>query len=118
MSMVSDKDIPYHMCFDTLANTLRIQLINALGSGPKSVEELVKETKAEQSRVSHSLKMLKTCNYVEIEKKGKQHIYSLKPGAIQEIAIEPKRPLALGLIDKHVEHFCHNECKKMELMSK
>ncbi len=110
---------PYNLCFDTLANELRISILKSLSNGSKSVEEIVKETQAEQSRVSHSLKILKVCNYVEVKKKGKQHIYSLKKGltASTQVNTNSKKPLHLAFLDYHVENFCHNECKKHELLS-
>lgn len=104
---------PYHLCFDTLANELRINIIRALRKGPKSVEELVNITGAEQSRVSHSLKILKTCNYVDVAKEGKKRIYSLKKG-MQKIQGISENINVFDLMNNHIETFCNNECKKLQ----
>ena len=62
---------PYKLCFETLANDLRLQILHELQLGPKSVSELAQALKAEQSRVSHSLEMLRACSYVGAERQGK-----------------------------------------------
>ncbi len=67
----------YHIFFSKLSNKLRIDIISSLEKKPKSVSELSKELKIEQSKLSHALKELKGCNIVKAEQKGKQRIYSL-----------------------------------------
>ncbi len=67
----------YHIFFSKLSNKLRIDIISSLEKRPKSVTGLAKELKVEQSKLSHALKELKSCNIVNFEKKGKQRIYSL-----------------------------------------
>jgi len=67
----------YHVFFSKLSNPLRIKIISSLDKKPKSVSELVKELKVEQSKLSHALMELKSCNIVKVEKKGKQRVYSL-----------------------------------------
>ncbi len=87
----------YHIFFSKLSNKLRINIISSLKEKPKSVGELSKELKIEQSKLSHALKELKDCNIVKAEQKGKQRIYSLSKTII---------PI-LRLID------CHSKnCKK------
>src|SRR3989344_6068792 len=76
---------PYHLCFETLANELRLKIIDNLKEKPLSVEELSKRVGAERSTVSHSLQMLRECSYVDVEKAGKQRVYSLKSGAFEEM---------------------------------
>jgi DNA-binding transcriptional ArsR family regulator len=90
----------YHVFFSKLANPLRIKIISSLDDGGKSVNELVKELKIEQSKLSHALKELKECNIVKVEIKGKQRIYSLSK------SIKP----ILRLIDCHGKNCCV-ECK-------
>jgi DNA-binding transcriptional ArsR family regulator len=67
----------YHIFFSKLSNPLRIDIISSLENKPKSVGELSEELKIEQSKLSHALKELKECNIVQVEQKGKQHIYTL-----------------------------------------
>lgn len=78
-------------------------IIEALISGPKSVSEICRITKQEQSKVSHSLKKLMECNFLEVERKGKQRVYSLNKDTIMPI---------LKLVERHVHKYCGEECKK------
>ncbi len=105
---------PHKLCFETLANDLRLQILTELERGPKSVSELAKGLNAEQSRVSHSLEMLRTCSYVDVEQKGKQRIYSLAEAAH---AHEGEKGLAfMKLMDQHFSQCCGHECKKLQLV--
>ena len=67
----------YHIFFSKLSNPLRIEIIASLDKKSKSVNELIEDLKVEQSKLSHALKELKECNIVNVEKKGKQRVYSL-----------------------------------------
>ncbi len=67
----------YHIFFGKLSNPLRIKIVSSLEKKPKSVTQLSKEIKIEQSKVSHALKGLKECRIVQFKQKGKQRIYSL-----------------------------------------
>lgn len=71
------KSSTYHVFFSKLSNPLRIKIITSLDEKSKSVTELTKELKVEQSKLSHALRELKGCNIVAVEKKGKQRIYRL-----------------------------------------
>ncbi len=46
--------VPYDRCFRTLANPLRIRIIELLKKRPMAVSELSKQLKAERSKVSHA----------------------------------------------------------------
>jgi DNA-binding transcriptional ArsR family regulator len=87
------KYLSYKLFFKALANKTRFEIIRVLRKGPKSVTELVRETGFEQSRISHNLKCLIDCGFVENNRDGKQVIYSLNEETI--------KPL-LELIDKHI----------------
>ncbi|MEA3414491.1 MAG: metalloregulator ArsR/SmtB family transcription factor [Nanoarchaeota archaeon] len=88
---------PYHLFFQNLANPLKTKIIHSLKKNPKSVSELSKETKIEQSKLSHALANLKTCHIVIVNKKGKERIYSLNKKTILPI---------LKIIDNHKINFC------------
>lgn len=92
----------YHVFFSNLANPLRVDIISALKEKDKSVSEIVSELKVEQSKVSHALKSLKSCNIVSSKQKGKQRIYSLNKKTILPM---------LKLIDKHSKSYCSGNCK-------
>lgn len=109
---------PYHLCFETLSSELRLQILKRLQERSYSVSELCSELHAEQSKVSHSLSMLRTCNYVEVKQDGKKRIYSLNP--LVKDGLHASKPGAnlFDLVDSHVAHCCNFECKKLSLEAK
>ncbi|MBI2597866.1 MAG: winged helix-turn-helix transcriptional regulator [Candidatus Diapherotrites archaeon] len=104
---------PYHLCFETLANELRLKIIENLKEGPLSVEELSKRVGAERSTVSHSLQMLRECSYVDVQRAGKQRVYSLRNGAFEAVEQIQGTKNIFHVIDDHIECFCNCECKKI-----
>lgn len=96
----------YHIFFSNLANPLRIEIISALMRGKKSVGELEKEVKEEQSKLSHALASLRKCNLVNSERKGKVKIYSLNKRTLMPI---------LKIIDNHAIEDCGNDCKQCKI---
>jgi DNA-binding transcriptional ArsR family regulator len=100
----------YHHCLETLANPLRIKIIQALEKGPHSVSALTQKLGVERSRLSHSLEDLRKCKHVVAEKKGKQMIYSLNEKAMQTL---PEHQSLFQVVDLHVKTFCTKECHKV-----
>jgi len=92
----------YHIFFTNLANPLKIKIIISLKDKEKNVNELSKDLKVEQSKISHALASLRCCNIVEVKQKGKERIYSLNKKTIVPM---------LKLIDKHAKTFCSGNCK-------
>lgn len=93
----------YHIFFRNLANPLKISIISVLNEGESSVSDIVHKLGVEQSKVSHALRLLKKCNIVEFEKRGKERVYSLNKRTI---------PPLLKMIDEHSKSFCKcKECK-------
>ncbi len=105
----------YNLCFETLSNELRIKVLKELKKKPKTVLELSDKFKVEQSRLSHSLKVLKSCNFVKSETKGKTRVYSLKAGILKSIE---KGEDIFSVIDEHVTNFCGNNCGKIKAVSR
>ena len=99
------KNSTYHVFFNTLANPLRIGIILSLKAREKSVTELTKELKIEQSKISHALALLRCCNVVKAKQKGKKRMYFLNKDTIIPM---------LKLIEKHAEAHCKTclACKK------
>jgi len=87
----------YDDFFQTLANPTNQSIIQELLKKPMNVTELIKNTKLEQSNISHSLKKLHECKIVEMEKKGKQRVYSLNKETIIPI---------LTIVDRHAKKLC------------
>lgn len=65
------------LCFETLANELRVQILTLLEAGSMNVSDLTKKIGVERTRVSHSLEMLRNCKLVTMTKQGKEHIYAI-----------------------------------------
>ena len=93
----------YYMFFDTISNKTRMSIIESLLKGDKSVNDICSDLKEEQSKVSHSLKRLMECNFLEVQRDGKKRVYSLNKKTVVPI---------LKLVDKHVHMFCNGSCMK------
>lgn len=91
----------YHIFFTNLANPLKIKIITLLKEKEKSVTELTKSLKVEQSKISHALASLRNCRIVNVKQEGKQKVYSLNKETIIPM---------LDLIDKHSKNFCDCKC--------
>lgn len=66
-----------YLCFETLANELRVQILKELKKKPMNVNDLVEQMHVERTRVSHSLQMLRDCKFVIMTKQGKERIYAI-----------------------------------------
>ena len=63
---------------DVLSNKTRFDIVMLLRKeGELSVLEICKKLGYEQSRVSHNLKCLLNCGFVEVEQRGKRRIYRI-----------------------------------------
>ena len=71
------KDSKYHHFFRNFSNPLKVDIIILLRDRKKSVTEISKELKVEQSKVSHALASLKCCSIVQMKTEGRKRIYSL-----------------------------------------
>ena len=103
-----------HLCFETLSNDLRIQILDTLKKGPLSVNELTKQIGLERSRISHSLKMLKNCKFVHAKKSGRKVLYSINEHAMSPNASHES---IFHVINDHVKTFCIEGCHKEERCS-
>ena len=100
------KNSTYHIFFSNLANPLRIKIIEKLKEKPMNVSELSTKLKVEQSKISHALVKLKSCNIVEVSPNGKERIYSLNKKTIIPI---------LELIDNHAKKNCSGCCSECKI---
>jgi DNA-binding transcriptional ArsR family regulator len=91
----------YHLFFSNLSNPLRIEIVASLKQSPKNVTSIAKGLGVEQSKVSHALTSLKSCNIVNVKQKGKERIYSLNKDTIVPM---------LDLIDTHAHAYCKGKC--------
>lgn len=83
--------------FLTLSTRLKIDIIESLREGKKSVNEISQDIEEERSKVSHALQDLLACNFVEVNKKGRKRIYNINKDTIEPL---------LELVDRHVEKYC------------
>ncbi len=95
------KEKTYDIFFSNLSNKLKMKIILSLKKSRKSVTELSKSLKTEQSKISHALSSLRCCNIVKVKQKGKQRIYELNKKTIIPI---------LKIIEKHSKTFCKGRC--------
>ncbi len=90
------KELSYKLFFKAFSNKTRFEIIRLLRKGQKSVTEICKELKFEQSRVSHNLRCLEACGFVSSKWHGKKKIYSLDKKHIMPI---------LSNMEKHIERY-------------
>ena len=90
------KELSYRLFFKAFSNKTRFEIIKLLRKGPKSVIEICRELKFEQSRVSHNLKCLEACGFVDARLYGKNKVYLLDKKHIKPI---------LNNIDKYIEKY-------------
>jgi DNA-binding transcriptional ArsR family regulator len=87
----------YDEFFTVLANPTNQSIISSLLRRPQNVGEIIASTRIEQSKVSHSLRRMHECQIVQVERKGKQRVYSLNKETIVPI---------LSIVDRHAKKMC------------
>ena len=96
----------YNTFFEIIGNKTRLRIIEALICKKMNVTEICEQLQEEQSKISHNLKKLAECHFLDVEKKGKQRIYSLNKETILPL---------MQLVGKHVTRYCCNECHMKEV---
>lgn len=61
-----------------LASGLRLELLDLLAQGPRSVDELARMSAQEVANVSHHLQVLRGARLVDVERRGTRSVYRLK----------------------------------------
>ncbi len=87
----------YEHFFSVMANPTRLSIMKALMDGPMCVTEIGSRLCLEQSKVSHSLRVLAKCHFVHARPKGRKRYYNLNKKTI--------KPL-MGLVHRHVTSNC------------
>ncbi len=88
--------LPYKLLLKAVANETRFAIISLLREKPFSVGEICEKLGFEQSRVSHNLKCLVDCGFVNSEQEGRNRIYALDDRTVCPM---------LQLMEKHVERY-------------
>lgn len=104
---ISEKELyqTYKVFFGTLVSESRLKIINLLRKGEKNVSEIIKSWGMDQTSVSHDLRRLKHCGFVNVKTKGKYRYYSLNKKTI--------KPL-MEIIDKHMSGHCVHILRNMK----
>ncbi len=90
------KEKSYKLFFKAFSNNTRFEIIKLLKKRQMSVSEIIKKTGFEQSRISHNLKCLENCSFVNSKVKGNQRIYELDKKHIIPI---------LNEVDNHLKSY-------------
>ena len=107
------KEISYNafrLFSKVLANETRFNIIMVLIERELSVSEICEALNYEQSRVSHNLKCLLNCGFVDFERRGRERVYRIKP-EIREIMLR---------IGEHIRAYEDSleKCEMLENMNK
>jgi len=86
----------YRLFFKAFSNQTRLKLIQLLKNKSLTVTEICNKTGFEQSRVSHNLKCLENCGFVNVVPKGNFRRYELDNETIGTI---------VNLFEKHIKKY-------------
>lgn len=93
----------YYRFFSNFSNRTKSDIINLLRDGPLSVNDIASKIGGEQSKVSHNLQSMRSCNILKVNTRGKQRIYSLNEETVIPI---------MELVERHVRKNCMRGCHK------
>ena len=71
--------------FQTLADPSRLQIVEALLSGERVVNDLVEQMDIHQSGVSRHLRILSEAGFVTMRPEGQRRLYALRPEPFREL---------------------------------
>lgn len=91
--------------FSTLANPTRLAALESLMDKPMNVTQLADTLGQEQSMISHNLRPLVQCRFVQVEKKGRERLYSINHETVDPL---------FKVIENHAVTFCPTGGKCLE----
>ena len=91
----------YNEFFEVIANKTRLSVIEVLNKSPMYVGEICRQLGEEQSKISHSLRRLHRCHFVEVKREGRRKVYSLNQKTIAPL---------LRIVSQHVQLYCTKRC--------
>ena len=99
-----------HLVFDdffaVLGSQQRVRILQYLDQEEaKSVTDISAVLGLEQSAVSHNMKRLLDCHFVEMTPDGKRRLYTINRQTVAPL---------FKLIDQHVREFCAKGCSHWE----
>lgn len=86
-----------------------MKIIVALSNESLSVKELSEKLHEERSKVSHALRRLRGCGFVQSKKAGKKNIYSLTKSILNDVK---KKGNLFDIIEEHVRKKCHKKSRR------
>ena len=97
--MMVKRDLSTISCgfFAALSHPTRLGIIKTLIEEPKHVKQIAAELNQEQSMISHNLRQLVNCHFVDVRREGKQRVYTLNHATIDPLI-------------KLIENHCHVSC--------
>src|SRR5580700_315845 len=93
------------MVFQTLADPVRLRIIDALRKGEHAVNDLVDKVEIHQSGVSRHLRILQEAGFVRVRPDGQKRLYSLRAEPFKDLDawVSQYRQLWEGRLDKFGE---------------
>ncbi|MBI2671051.1 winged helix-turn-helix transcriptional regulator [Candidatus Woesearchaeota archaeon] len=95
----------YNIFFETLGNKNRLMILGSLEKTPKTVGELTKELKLDQTTISHNLRRLYVTGFVKARKRGKNKLYEANKKIVTPL---------LNLVNYHLRCNCSELCRCRE----
>ena len=86
-----------HRFFSVLSNPTRLAALETLMEGSLNVGQLAETLGQEQSMVSHNLRPLVRCRFVEVERRGKERLYSVNHDTLDPL---------FKIVEHHAGSFC------------
>jgi DNA-binding transcriptional ArsR family regulator len=71
--------------FQTLADPMRLRIVETLREGEHAVNDLVEKVEIHQSGVSRHLRILHEAGFVQVRPEGQKRLYSLCPEPFREL---------------------------------
>src|SRR3954453_18143166 len=71
--------------FQTLADPMRLRIVEVLLGGERAVNDLVARLDIHQSGVSRHLRILSEAGFVQVRPDGARRLYSLRPEPFREL---------------------------------
>jgi DNA-binding transcriptional ArsR family regulator len=87
----------YYSLFSALANRTRLAIIDVLNDSPKTILEISEILDLKESTITNTLKPLEDCMIVNLQKTGKENLYSLNKEIIEPLS---------EILSFHVNKYC------------
>jgi len=74
-----------------------LAILELLREGPRNVTQISEALDQDQSMISHNLKPLVRCSFVSVEKRWREHVYSINEETLEAI---------FRIFDNHAGKYC------------